>query len=80
MEQIKWSENVTIEEVLEYIEEEDNILHRKANWIDYILKRNHFLHDTIEEQKLKVQAEEERLFYNLRNKRRYLELKGEAEN
>ena len=44
MEKIKWSEKVTNEQVLERIGEKrtllNNILHRKVNWIDHILKRN----------------------------------------
>ena len=42
MEKIKWSEKVTNEPVLERIGEErtlmNNILRRKANWIDHILR------------------------------------------
>ena len=42
-EEIKWLEIVTNEEVLEHIGEKrtilNNILHRKANWINHILRR-----------------------------------------
>ena len=54
MEKIKWSEEVTNEQVLERIGEKrkllNNILSRKANRIVHILKRNSLLHDTIEGQ------------------------------
>ena len=44
MEKIKWSQKVTNEQVLERIAEKrtllNNILHRKANWIGHILRRN----------------------------------------
>ena len=52
MEKIKWSDKVTNNQVLECIEEKrillNNILCRKYNWIDLILRRNCLLHDTIE--------------------------------
>ena len=53
MEKIKWSDKVTNEQVLEHIGEKtllNNILHRKANWIGHILRRNCLLHDAIEGQ------------------------------
>ena len=44
MEKTKWSEKVANEQVLERIREKrtllNNILRRKANWIDHILRRN----------------------------------------
>ena len=50
--EIKWSENVTNEQVLECIGEKrtvlNNVLRRKANWIGHILRRNCFLDDAIE--------------------------------
>jgi hypothetical protein len=52
MEKIKWSENVTIEPVLERIGEKRalliNILCRKANCIGHIPRRNFLLHDAID--------------------------------
>ena len=55
MEKIKWSENVTNEQVLDCIGEKrallNNILRRKANWIVHILRRNCLLHDAIEGEK-----------------------------
>ena len=52
MENLKWPEKVTYEEVLERIEDKkillNNIQCRKANWIDHVLRRNFLLHDVIE--------------------------------
>ena len=52
MEKIKWSEEVTNEQVLKRIDEKmtllNNILHIKANWIGYIMRRNCLLHDAID--------------------------------
>ena len=60
MEKIKWSEKVTIEQVLDRIGEKrtllNNILHRKANWIGHILRRNRFFHDAIEGQMTEVKG------------------------
>jgi hypothetical protein len=54
MEKIKWSEKVTNEQFLERIVEKrtliNNILHRKANLIGHILRRNCLLHDATEGQ------------------------------
>ena len=51
---------VTNEQVLDRIGEKrtllNNILRRKANWIGHILRRNCFLHDTIEAQMTKVKG------------------------
>ena len=51
MEKIKWSEKVTNEQVLDRIGEKrillNNILHRKANWIGHIMRRNCLLHDVM---------------------------------
>ena len=87
MEEIKWSEKVTNEQVLERIEEKrallNNILRRKANWIGHILRRNYLLHDAIEEQMMEVKRVGRRrtqLLDHLRNRRRYWELKKEAES
>ena len=62
----------------------NNILCRKANWIGHILRRNCFLHNVIEGQMTKVKGVGKRkripLLDDLRNKRRYWELKEEAED
>ena len=57
----------------------NNILRRKANWIGHILTRNYFLHDLIEGQMTEVKEEGRitQLLDDLRNRRRYWELKGE---
>ena len=34
----------------------NNILHRKANWIDHILRRNRLLHNAIEGQVTEVKG------------------------
>ena len=47
----KWSENVTNEQVLERITDKtllNNILCKKANWIDHIERRHCLRHDAIE--------------------------------
>ena len=66
MEKIKWTEKVTNEQVLKRIGQNKillNILHRKANWIGHILRRNCLLLDAIEGQMMKmlgVEGEEEK--------------------
>ena len=85
MQRIKWSEKLTTEQVLECIEEErtllNKILLRKANWICHILRRNFCLHDNIEGQMKEVKGvgRRTRVLDDLRNRRRYWELKKEAE-
>jgi hypothetical protein len=60
MEKIKWSEKVTNEQVVERIGEKrtflNNILRRKVNWIDHILRINCLLHDAIEGQMKEVKG------------------------
>ena len=86
MEKIKWSEKVTNKQVLDLIGEKrtllNNILHRKANWIGHILRRNCLLRDVIEGQMRQVKGAGRRspLLDDLRNRRRYWELKEEAED
>jgi hypothetical protein len=86
MEKIKWSEKVTNEQVLEHIGEKrallNNILSRKTNWIGHILRRNCHLHDAIEGQMTEVEGVGKRRtqLLDLRNRRRYWELKEEAED
>ena len=57
-ETINWSEKLMNEEFIEHIEEKrtllNNNLHRKANWIGHILRRNCLLHDIIEGQVTEV--------------------------
>ena len=85
MEKIKWSEKVTNEQVLDRIGETrtllSNILLRKANWICHILRINCLLHDAIEGQMTEVKGvRRTQLLDDLRNRRRYWELKEEAED
>ena len=87
MEKIKWSEKVTNKQVLVRMGGKrtliSNILHRKANWIGHILRRNCLLHDAIEGQMTEVKGVGKRrtqLVDDLRNRRRYWELKEEAED
>ena len=87
MEKIKWSEKVTNEHVLERIEEKrtilNNILRRRANWIGHILRRNCLLHDVSEGQMTEVKGVGRRrtqLLDDLRNRRRYWELKEEPKD
>ena len=84
IEKIKCSEKIT-NEVLERIGGKrthlNNILHRKANCI--ILRSNCLLHDVIEGQMAEVKGVGRRrtqLLDDLRNGRRYWELKEEAED
>ena len=60
----------------------NNILHRKANWIGHILRRNCLLHDAIEELMMEMKGIGRRRTWlaDLRNRRRYWELKEEAED
>ena len=87
MEKIKLSEEITNEQVLERIGEKrtllNNIIRRKANWIDHILRRNCFLHDVIEGQITEVKGvgrTRTKLLDDLRNRIGYWELKEEAED
>ena len=87
MEKIKWSENVTNEQVLERIGENstllNNILCRKVNWVGHILRRNCLLHDATEEQATEVEGvgiRRTEFLDDLRNRRRYWEPKEEAED
>ena len=84
---IKLSEKVTDEQVLDLIGEKrtliNNILRRKANWIGHILRRNCLLHDDIEGQMMEVKGVGRRttqLLDDLKNRKRYWELKEEAED
>jgi len=86
MEKIKLSEEVR-NDVHECIGEKrtllNNILHRKANRIGHILRRSCLLHDAIEVQRTEgkgVGRGRTQLLDALRNRRRYWELKEEAED
>ena len=75
------------EQVLGRIEEKrtllNNILRRKANQIGHILRRNCLLHDAIEGQMTEVKGVGRRrtqLLDDVRNRRRYWEIKEEAED
>ena len=89
MEKINWTDHVRNEEVLLRVNEQRNILHemikRKANLIDHILRRNCLLKQVIE-GKIKGQIEVTRtqgrrrrkLLDDLKDRRGYCELKEEA--
>ena len=87
MKNIKWSEKVTNEQFIERTREKRTLLNytnrRKTNWIGHILRRNCLLHDATEGQMTEgkeVGRRRTRLIDNLRNRRRYWELKEEAED
>ena len=79
-------EKVTNSEVFDRIGEKkillNNILRRKGNWIGHILKINCLLHDGIEGKMTEVKGVGRRteLSDDLRNRRRYWELKAETED
>jgi len=87
--EISWTDHVRNEEVLLRVNEQRNILHeigkRKANWIGHFLRRNCLLQGVIE-RKIKGQLEvtrrrgrrRKRLLDDLKDRRRYCQLKGEA--
>ena len=82
IEKIKWSEKVTIEHIGEKSTLLNYILRRKANWIGHILRRS-CLHDSIEGQMLEVKVVGRRrtqLLNDLRNGKRYSELKEKAKD
>ena len=81
MEKKKWSETITNEQVLERIGEKillNNILHRKANCVGHILRRN-CLHDAIEGQMKEVGRRKIKFLNDLRNNK-ILGAKGGAED
>ena len=87
MEKIKWSEKVTNEQVLGRIGENrtliNNILRREANWSGHILRRNCLLHDANEGQMMEVKGvgrTRTQVLDDMRNRRKYWELKEEAED
>ena len=87
MEKIKFSEKVINEQALQRRGEKSpflyNILCRKSNWIGHILRINCLLHDAIEGQMTGVKGlgrRKTQLLDDLRNERKYCELKEEAED
>ena len=87
IEKIKLSEKVTYEQVLERLREDrellNNILHRKVYWISHILRRNCLLHDAVGGHMMEVKGIGRRRTQPLddfKNRRRYWELKEEAED
>jgi len=88
-EKISWTDHVRNEEVFLRVNEQRNIIHeiikRKANWIDHILRRNCLLKQVIE-GKIKGQIEVTRrqgrrrrkVLDDLKDRRGYCELKEEA--
>ena len=66
-----------------FYETKDDTLNNIANWIGHILRRNCLLHDAIEGQMTEVRGVGRRrtqLLDDLRDRRRYWELKKEAED
>ena len=83
MEKIKWSNEQVLDRIGEKRTLLKNILRRKANWISHILRRNCLLHEAIEGRMTEVRGVGRRrtqLLDDLRNRRRYWELKEEAED
>jgi hypothetical protein len=88
-EKSSWTYRVRNEEVLHRVKKERNILHaakrRKANWIGHILRRNCLLKHVIDgkvEGRIEVTGRRggrrKQLVYDLKEKRRYRNLKDEA--
>jgi hypothetical protein len=86
---ISWTDRVRNEEVLHRVKEERNIVHtinrRKTNWIGHILRRKCLLKYVIEgkiEERIEMTGRRGRrrkqLLDDLKEKRRYWELKEEA--
>jgi hypothetical protein len=86
---ISWTDHVRNEEVLLRVKEQRNILHeiskRKANWIGHILRINCLLQRAIEgkrKEEIEVTGRRGRsrkkLLDDLKNRRGYSHLKGEA--
>ena len=86
MENMKWSEIVTDEQVLKRIGEKrtllNNILSRKANSIGHNLRSNCLLREVIKGQMQQMKGiwRRTRLLDYLRNRRRYWELKEKADD
>jgi hypothetical protein len=86
MEKIKWLEKVTNEDVIERIGEKrtllNNIMTVNVNWLIIFQELIAFVAMPLKDkwQKWKEEEEEEQLLDYLRIRRRYWELKGEAED
>ena len=89
MEKISWTDRVRNEEVLQKIKDERNIVQtikiKKANWIGQILHRNclikHVIRGEIDvriEVTVRRGRKRKQLLDDLKEKRRYCELKDEA--
>ena len=89
MENISWTDHVRNEEVLLQVNEQRNILltirKRKANWIGHMLRRNCLLKRFIEGkikgeiEMRKIQGRRcKKLLDDLKDRRGYFHLKGEA--
>ena len=84
---MKLSEKITNEQILENIGKKrtllNNILRRKGNWIAHILRRNCLLHDAIDGDTTEMKGVGRRrtqLLDDLRNRRKYWEIKDETED
>jgi hypothetical protein len=85
MEKIGWTDRGRNKEVLHRVKEERSFLHtitrRKANWIGHILRKKcllkHFIEGNIE-RKRRRGIKHRQLRYDLKEKRRYWNLKAEA--
>ena len=89
MEKIKWTDRVSNEEVLRRVGEQrtliTTVLKRKANWIGHILRRNCLLQDVIEgrietNNGRRLGRRRIQILDDLRERRKYWELKEEAED
>ena len=75
--------NFVLPKIIQFTAPSFYILRREANWIGHILRRNCLLHDAIEELITEVKGIRIRitqLLDGLINRRKYLELKEEAED
>ena len=86
IQEIKWSEKITNEGVLESIGEIrtllNNVVRRRANWFGHILRRNCLLHDAIDGQMTEAKGVGRRrqIIDDLWNRGRQWELKEEADD
>ena len=81
MKKLKWSEKTTIEEVLKRVGQKRTVLNN-TRWFGLILRQNCLCHDAIEGQITEVKGAGRRrtqFLDDLRNRRRYWEVKEEAE-
>ena len=83
MQKIKWSKKVTNEQVLDHIGEKRTLLNNILRRIDHILRINCLLYDAVEVQMTEMKGLGRRRTQqlgDLRNRRRYWELKEEVED